>query len=121
MSKFKTVDGGQAYRSFPGKLRVLAQENPFQYRVEVWLLNGEVNRNGWQYKNLSEHRALFVDTPILVAYPNPDKVGDGHNYKVKRDKRGNEYASFMDAKAERIVGWFKSDEDIMREGLLSDD
>lgn len=112
MSKFKTVDGGQAYRSFPGKLRVLEQENPFQYRVEVWLLNGEVNQNGWQYKNLSEHRSLFVDTPILVAYPNPDKVGDGHNYKVKRDKRGNEYASFMDAKAERIVGWFKSDEDI---------
>ena len=31
---------------------------------------------------------------------------------MKRDENGEAYASFMDANAERIVGWFKNDEDI---------
>ena len=112
MPKFKKADGGQMFNSFTGKLRVLSKEDEFLYRVEVWLLNSEVNRNNWQYLNLDEHRKLFVDTPILVAYPGGGKVGDGHNFRMKRDENGEEYASFTDANAERIVGWFKNDDDI---------
>lgn len=111
MPKFKKTDGGKTYNTFTGKLKVLSKEDEFLYKVEVWLLNSEVNRNGWQYLNLDEHRALFADTPILVAYTG-GKVGDGHNFRMKRDDRGEEYASFTDANAERIVGWFKSDSDI---------
>ena len=111
MAKFKKTEGGKMFNSFTGKLRVLAKEDDFLYRVEVWLLNSEVNRNNWQYLNLDEHRKLFVDTPILVAYTS-GKVGDGHNFRMKRDENGEEYASFTDANAERIVGWFKNDDDI---------
>ena len=111
MGKFKKADGGKTYNSFPGKLRVLSKEDEFLYKVEVWLLNSEVNRNNWQYLNLDEHRHLFADTPILVAYTG-GKVGDGHNFRMKRDENGEAYASFTDANAERIVGWFKNDSDI---------
>ena len=111
MAKFKKVEGGKTYNTFTGKLRVLSKEDEFLYKVEVWLLNSEVNRNNWQYLNLDEHRKLFVDTPILVAYTG-GKVGDGHNFRMKRDDNGEAYASFMDANAERIVGWFKNDSDI---------
>ena len=111
MAKFKKTEGAKAYNTFTGKLKVLSKEDEFLYRVEVWLLNSEVNRNNWQYLNLDEHRKLFVDTPILVAYTG-NKVGDGHNFRMKRDDNGEAYASFVDANAERIVGWFKNDEDI---------
>ena len=111
MGKYKTSPGGKTYNTFTGKMRVLSQEDEFLYKVEVWLLNSEVNRNNWQYLNLDEHRKLFVDTPILVAYTG-NKVGDGHNFRMKRDENGEAYASFTDANAERIVGWFKNDEDI---------
>lgn len=111
MPAFRKSDGGKTYNTFTGKLKVLSKEDEFLYKVEVWLLNSEVNRNGWQYLNLDEHRALFADTPILVAYTG-GKVGDGHNFRMKRDDKGEEYASFTDANAERIVGWFKNDSDI---------
>ena len=111
MPTFRKSEGGKTYNTFTGKLRVLSQEDEFLYKVEVWLLNSEVNRNGWQYLNLDEHRALFADTPILVAYTG-GKVGDGHNFRMKRDDNGEAYASFTDANAERIVGWFKNDSDI---------
>lgn len=112
MGKYKTTPGGKTYNTFTGKLRVLAKEDEFLYRVEVWLLNSEVNRNNWQYLNLDEHKKLFVDTPILVAYPGGGKVGDGHNFRMRTDVDGEQYASFTDANAERIVGWFKNDSDI---------
>ena len=41
-----------------------------------------------------------------------NKVGDGHNFRMKRDENGEAYASFTDANAERIVGWFKNEDDI---------
>ena len=112
MATFKKTEGGKTYNTFTGKLRVLSKEDDFLYRVEVWLLNSEVNRNNWQYLNLDEHRHLFVDTPILVAYPGGGKVGDGHNFRMRTDEKGESYASFTDANAERIVGWFKNDADI---------
>ena len=112
MAAFRKTDGGKMFNSFTGKLRVLAKEDDFLYRVEVWLLNSDVNRNNWQYLNLDEHRKLFVDTPILVAYPGGGKVGDGHNFRMRTDVNGEQYASFTDPTAERIVGWFKNDADI---------
>ena len=111
MPAFRKSEGGKTYNTFTGKLKVLSKEDEFLYKVEVWLLNSEVNRNNWKYLNLDEHMKLFVDTPILVAYTG-GKVGDGHNFRMKRDENGEAYASFMDANAERIVGWFKNDEDI---------
>lgn len=105
--------GNNEYRSFAGKLRVLSKENEFLYRIEVALLNGEVNRNNWRYENLDEHRALFADTPILVAYLDDGRqIGDGHNFSMKRDKNGDEVASFTASDAERIVGWFPDAEQI---------
>ena len=112
MSRFKT-EGDRQYRSMVGRMRVLAKESPFLYRVEVWLLNGLTNRNKWRYENLEQHRALFAGTPLLVAYVHGgNKVGDGHNFRMKRDKGGEEYASFTDATSERIVGWFPDENQI---------
>ena len=83
MSRFKT-EGDRQYRSMVGRMRVLAKESPFLYRVEVWLLNGLTNRNKWRYENLEQHRALFAGTPLLVAYVHGgNKVGDGHNFRMK--------------------------------------
>lgn len=106
------------YQSFTGKLKVLSQEEPFLYRVEIFLLNSLVNRNNWQYLNLEAHKDMFVDTPLLVAYiNNGNKVGDGHNFRMKRGKDGKEYASFTDPTAERIVGWIKDKEDVRIENV----
>jgi len=115
MSRFKTKSAKE-YRSFVGSMRVLKKENPFLYRVEVKLLNDKTNRNNWRYERLEEHRHLFADTPILVAYVG-NKVGDGHNFQIKRDRKGEEYASFTDANAERIVGWFANEQDIRIENM----
>lgn len=100
-------------RVITGTLRVLAERknNPLLYSVELWLLNGETNRNDWRYENLEEHSSLFADTPLLVAYKG-EKIGDGHNFKMKKDADGNEYASFLEADAERIVGWFPEKKNI---------
>lgn len=117
MGKLKTAPA-QKNQSFLGKMRVLSKENEFLYRVEVYLLNQEINRNGWKYLNLEEHKDLFVDTPLLVAYvQNGQKVGDGHNFKMKRGADGREYASFTDSTSERIVGWIRSKDDIRIENV----
>lgn len=89
-----------------GRMKVLEAINKKLYRVELWLLNDEVNRNGWKYINLDRHLEEFRNIPILVAYLPGGIIGDGHNYDIRRDpKTGQEYASFMAADAERIVGW----------------
>lgn len=111
-------ENDKKYQSFTGKMRVLAQEEPFLYKVEIFLLNTLVNRNNWQYLNLAEHKDLFVDTPVLVAYTNGgSKVGDGHNFKMKKGKDGKQYASFTDPTSERIVGWIRDKEDIRIENV----
>lgn len=115
MSRFKTRSVRE-YRTFVGSMRVLEREKPFLYRVEVKLLNDKTNRNNWRYEKLEEHRHLFADTPILVAYVG-NKVGDGHNFQIKRDRQGEEYASFTDATSERIVGWFADEKDIRIENI----
>lgn len=115
MAKIKTVTGGRI-QSFIGSIRVLSETDGLLQKVEVLLLNSEVNRNGWKYLNLDEHRKLFANTPILVAYKG-DKVGDGHNFDEVRNPDGTVTASFMSATAERIVGWFRDERDIRLETI----
>jgi len=97
-------------RTVVGQLRVLETTNPKLYPVEIMALNSLVNRNNWQYVALEQHLNEFLDIPILTAYVMGGAViGDGHNYNMKRDKNGEEYASFTASDAERIVGWIPKD------------
>lgn len=116
MGKIKTVDTGGKLVSFRGSLRLLGAEKNNEQRVEVRLLNSEVNRNNWKYLNLEAHRKLFANTPILVAYKGR-QVGDGHNFDEIRNPDGTVTASFMSATAERIVGCFRSEADIRIETI----
>ena len=106
-----------------GRLKVLKAVNRKLYRVEIWALNDEVNRNGWKYVNLESHLSEFQDIPILTAYLRDGKViGDGHNFDLKTDpKTGEQYASFTAPDAERIVGWVPKDANIRieKEGQTS--
>lgn len=101
--------------SVEGILR-LSQSTELTQKVELWLLNDDVNRNNWQYLNLKEHMAQFVDTPILIAYKGK-QIGDGHNFDEVRNPDGSVTPSFMSATAERIVGFIKSIEDIRLETI----
>lgn len=107
------------YRQFDGKLKILQKVNEFTFRVELWLLNGKVNRNGWRYENLRQHMGAFADKPILIAYPRPGQIGDGHNFRMVTDpKTGDLVPTFMDADAEHIVGRLsEKPEDIRMETL----
>ena len=97
-------------RTVVGQLRVLETTNPKLYPVEIMALNSEINRNNWRYINLRQHLNEFLDIPLLTAYVMGGAViGDGHNYNMKRDKNGEEYASFTASDAERIVGWVGKD------------
>lgn len=111
MNKFKTVINDGKYVSAQGILRVLAEKDGWKQKVELWLLNDVTNNNNWRYERLEEHKHLFAETPILVAYVGR-KIGDGHNFVEIPNPDGTLTASFMDATAERIVGFFKSDSDI---------
>ncbi len=113
MNGFKTVNIGGTARGFSadGEIRVCAETKGLQRKVEVWLLNGAVNENNWRYERLEEHKRLFAETPILVAYVG-NKIGDGHNFTEIIDRDGNKVPSFIGATSERIVGYFKSDSDI---------
>lgn len=112
MSKFKTVNSSGKIVSFQGQLHLLTEKNGWLQKVEVRLLNSDLNRNGWIYQNLDEHRHLFAKTPLLCAYVG-DKVGDGHNFSTRKDEAtGKEVPDFTAPDAERIVGYFANDEDI---------
>ena len=117
MSKFKTVQTNGRIVAAEGQLRLLSEQNGWLQKVEVRLLNSELNRNGWIYTNLAEHRKLFARTPLLCAYVG-DKIADGHNFTMKKDTRtGEEIADFTAPDAERIVGYFAKDEDIRLETI----
>lgn len=113
MEKFKKIHSNNAtkIKSIQGEMRLLAETSGQKQKVEIWLLNDIVNQNNWLYKNLEEHRHLFAETPILVAYVGK-QIGDGHNFTTLTNDDGENYASFMSATAERIVGYFKSESDI---------
>lgn len=91
------------YRQIDGKLKLLERQTEFLYPIEIWLVNDQVNRNKWQYPSVVQKKDLFAGTPILVAYIG-NRVGDGHNFQTRRNENGEEYASFVSADSERIVG-----------------
>ena len=96
----------QTVKATEGKIKLLASNNKFLYPVEIWALNEKVNRNGWKYTKIASRLELFRNIPILIAYEAGGRVvGSGHNYDLRRDENGKEYASFTAADAERIVGW----------------
>lgn len=106
MAKNRYKNTGGSLRSFKGEMKLLSTDNPLIKKVEIWALNDRTNRNGWRYINLREHLSNFRNIPLLTAYLPTGKIGDGHNYDIKRDPRtGEQYASFTAADAERIVGW----------------
>ena len=101
------------YRQIDGKLRLLERQTEFLYPIEIWLVNDQVNRNKWQYPSVVQKKDLFAGTPILVAYIG-NRVGDGHNFQTRRDENGEEYASFVSADSERIVGALSEKPDDIR-------
>lgn len=110
---------GRTPASFTAKCKKVA--------VELWLLNDATTENGWRYEKLREHMGKFATTPILIAYVG-SKIGDGHNFSEEKNPITGEVSpSFMDATAERIVGFFEKKEDIRIEekdgknGLLEKD
>ena len=99
-----------------GKLKFLADKNKNLQPVELWCLNEKVNRNNWKYLDIASHLSDFHDIPILTAYLMGGKIiSDGHNYDMKRDENGEQYASFTAADAERIVGWIDGDARIQKD------
>ena len=106
----------ETYRSFEGELKLMERDGEFLYDVEIWLLNDKVNRNGWRYENLEQNKNLFCGTPILCAYVGK-RIGDGHNFSMVKDtETGEEVPSFLDSRAERIVGCLSENpEDIRME------
>ena len=93
-----------------GTLKVMQRLNEYEFGVELWVMREDENRNKWSYQNLAEYYKTFVGQPILVAYVGR-QVGDGHNMAKYRDpETGEEYYSFMDGTAERIVGTLSEDE-----------
>lgn len=109
-SKFKTVQssGNGVRRMFlDGVMKVNSVDADKNYKVSLMLLNGIKNRNGWVYLGLQEHLPQFADIPILCAWVRGKP--DGHNFEVKIDpKTGKEYASFVGADAEKMVGWINA-------------
>lgn len=96
--------------SASGTLKVMQRLNEYEFGVELWVMREDENRNKWDYQNLAEYYKTFVGQPILVAYVG-QVVGDGHNMAKRRDpETGEEYYSFMDGTAERIVGTLSEDE-----------
>lgn len=93
-----------------GTLKVMQRLNEYEFGVELWVLREGENRNKWDYRNLAEYYKTFIGQPILIAYVG-QQVGDGHNMSKRRDpKTGEEYQSFMEGTAERIVGTMSDDE-----------
>jgi hypothetical protein len=93
-----------------GTLKVMQRLNEYEFGVELWVMREGENRNKWSYQNIAEYYKTFVGQPILVAYVGR-QVGDGHNMAKYRDpETGEEYYSFMDGTAERIVGTLSEDE-----------
>lgn len=110
MSKFKTVqsNGNSVRRMFlDGVMKVNSVDEEKNYKVSLMLLNGKRNRNGWVYLGLREHLSQFAEIPILCAWVRGKP--DGHNFEVKIDRKtGKEYASFVGAESEKMVGWINT-------------
>lgn len=112
MTKFATgAPEKRQLRVLSGQLRVMEKANEWLYNVELDLLDDRTTANGWRYENLEQHRPQFAGIPILIAYTQAGRrIGDGHNYRMKRTRDGREYASFVDAESERIIGTLSDNE-----------
>ena len=96
--------------SASGTLRVMQRLSEYEFGVELWVMREGENSNKWDYRNLRDYYKTFIGQPILIAYVGR-QVGDGHNMDKRRDPAtGEEYYSFMDGTAERIVGTLSDDE-----------
>lgn len=111
MSDIKTIRESPLTKSLQGEIRVSEKRRGRSREVELWLLNDVTNENNWRYENIEENANQFAETPILVAYVG-NKIGDGHNFEEVEKTNGDVVASFMDATAERIVGYFRTPKDI---------
>lgn len=113
MKKFNVISNNENenLKSFYGELKLLSEKKGLQQKVELWILNDINTANNWRFENLEEHRQLFAETPILIAYVD-GKIGDGHNFTHKYNNDGTEFESFISPTAERIVGYFKNESDI---------
>ena len=96
--------------SASGTLKVMQRLSEYEFGVELWVIREGKNNNRWSYQNLRDYYKTFIGQPILIAYVGR-QVGDGHNMSTRRDpKTGEEYQSFMEGTAERIVGTLSDDE-----------
>lgn len=111
MGQEQTMKPTEKFNSSIGLLKILAEKDGWKQKVELWLLNSEVNRNNWQYLNLEEHKNLFAETPILIAYEG-DQLGGGHNFDKVELPNGQVIASFMGSTSERPVGFFPTNAEI---------
>lgn len=105
MGQEQTMKPTEKFNSSVGLLKILAEKDGWKQKVELWLLNSEVNRNNWQYLNLEEHKNLFAETPILIAYKD-GQIGGGHDFDKIKLPNGQVVASFMSSGSERPVGFF---------------
>lgn len=93
-----------------GELRVLERLSEYEFGVSLAVMRSGPNRNGWSYQNMDKCYLSFLGTPILCAFINNEKIGDGHNFTERRDPAtGAKYYSFTDGTAERIVGTLSDD------------
>ena len=108
MSKLKT--SGLPEGKVMGELKVLQRLSDYEFGVEIRTIRDGVNRNGWSYQNMDKCYLSFLGTPILCAFIDNQKIGDGHNMTERRDPAtGARYYSFTDGTAERIVGTLSDD------------
>ena len=102
-------------RRCEGTIRLLERRNNLLFPVELWLLNDQVNRNGWRFTQLEQNMRQFIGTPILIAYPHGGAtIGDGHNFRDEIGPDGKPAPSFTGPNAERIVGAIFEKSDAVR-------
>ena len=56
-------------RMIHGQLRNLERRNDHIYSVELWLMNGKVNKNGWQF--VPDAKGNFIE----LARQNDNSIG----------------------------------------------
>ncbi len=106
MSKFKTASAqNPARRVFAdGFLKVNSVDENKNYKVSLMLISEGRNRNGWVYEGLERNLEQFVNIPLLYSVID-GKIANSHDFEMKKDEKGETYASFIGAECEHIAGW----------------
>ena len=82
-----------------------------------------LNDSFFTLEGMEKFKNTFIEQPLLCAYPrnlmgDGYKIGDAHNSKLAYDKETDtEYYSYLDANAERCVGFIPHDSDIAIENI----